>query len=540
MAIAFSLSVTLSAAYSSPVAKQAFTERITPLPPPITLLEDIEMEMRGQHAGALGRLGAVAPTQSSFPTHRKVDSPGAIIALRLTEYDGKGKGKERADDSADESDGWSRADSPREEDMTSRGNVNAGILGNAKNRTPSRANGGSEMTPSALSTPPRSADLSAAIIQNVRPSPVVSRVAPPISSADKTKHTDHVRPSGGDDSAQASTLQKPSMEGKQPVRVRRNPWQTVQEYLSGCASGPHPSKHGDKASNAGLASEARSQARQSAVSNPRGGAPRPEDPSSSGEGMPSLLLRLSDPTPPSAAAVQHVAHAVPDAARGHLPVHEGGKGISAPEIMARTRARLAKTEEHSTVPSPSVPPSVQHPGTGSQPSTANNAKQGSDVGAVEHMSSEDAAQPRGAAGPALAASADPRTLLLQKLAAEKRDAADIPTAEKAPVSAARRPSVPMALGGADRTRAAEGAPPKAAPDVVPAERIAERKEAELRSQAQLRARLAAARRAALAQPQRSTVGSGDASGTSTGTVDGDLAVQESALRSRLKGRRAET
>ena len=125
------------------------------------------------------------------------------------------------------------------------------------------------------------------------------------------------------------------------------------------------------------------------------------------------------------------------------------------------------------------------------------------------------------------ATADPRSLLVQKLEAEKRDAADIPTAEKTLLSSAHRPFVPMALADGSI-----GDPSKSASDVVTAERNAERREAELRTQAQLRVRLAAAKREA----QRTGAVMEGGSGGSTATIDGDLAVQESSLRSRLKAR----
>lgn len=122
---------------------------------------------------------------------------------------------------------------------------------------------------------------------------------------------------------------------------------------------------------------------------------------------------------------------------------------------------------------------------------------------------------------------------MQKLEAEKRDAAAIPTAEKAQLSSAHRSSVPMALSAGTVS-----ARPKSAPDVVAAERVAERREAELRSQARFRVRLAAARSTA----QRCCAGNEDAEAADDGagglaaTIDGDLAVQESSLRSRLKAR----
>ncbi|KAI0668161.1 hypothetical protein C8Q78DRAFT_1174458, partial [Trametes maxima] len=127
---------------------------------------------------------------------------------------------------------------------------------------------------------------------------------------------------------------------------------------------------------------------------------------------------------------------------------------------------------------------------------------------------------------------------MQKLAAEKRDAAGIPTAEKAPSSTIRRASVPMVLPavspgvGEEPSMSAQGHRGGAGSEA--STRTAEQREAQLRSQAQLRLRLAAAKRDAA---QRSNVhaGAGAGPGGSTATIDGGgLAVQESALRARLR------
>ncbi|KAH9847758.1 hypothetical protein C2E23DRAFT_741031, partial [Lenzites betulinus] len=455
-----------------------------------------------------------------------------------------GKGKGRADDSAGYSSDSIRTSTPHEGDnMTVRGEFHAGIEWNMKNGSPYRVGGEPDLAPSALSTPPYPADLSDALVEDAEPDTIVSRVAPPIRTADNGLLPDPAPFSDGD-GAQPSTLQRPSMEGRQTGRIRRNPWQTMQEYLSSGLSGSRPSRPSDKSLSAEQTLEVRSQAQVDAASSLRGGALRPEDPSSFCNHVPSLLSRLSDPAP-RVTNTQNTSPEVPDAARAVLPAHEDGKRMSAPEIMARTRARLSRMAtagDQSSIQS--LPPSAQHPGAGPQSATSHHAAVGvGDVGAVErHMSSEDACQSQGTArsgvhAPGLATSADPRTLLMQKLAAEKRDAADIHTAEKAQLSSAPPSSVPMVLAAGSSTAsgaARSGGPSKPAPNVVSAERLAERREAELRSQAQLRVRLAAAKRAA----QRGGAASGGGTGGSTGTIDEDLAVQESSLRSRLKGRQA--
>ncbi|KAI0354519.1 hypothetical protein OH77DRAFT_1548832 [Trametes cingulata] len=470
-----------------------------------------------------------SPQHGLPPSPRNSHRPG-------NKYDGKGK--RRVEDRADDLDSTRPASSREEEVMTACGDPDAGMQWNVNNNTPSRARSENEATSSTLSTPPRTTDLSAATSQTAESSSFVSRVASPARDADKPASSNAV-PSLSSHGGQASVSGK---EGKAPVRIRRNPWQAMQEYLSNGANGSRSSKHGERTFGAELALEAQSQAQGDAIAKPRDGALRPEDPSPSDDAVPSLLLRLSDPIPPTTSTSQHASSEVPDAVRARLPTHEDGKRISAPEIMARTRARLARTsavDDHSSDSSPR--PNIQHPGAGRLSDLNRNAVQGGDVGAVEQMSSENPAQPKGTArisaqATPLAASADPRSLLLQKLAAEKRDAADIPTAEKEQLSSARRSSVPMVLSDGSA-----GEPSKSAPDAVAAERIAERREAELRSQAQLRVRLAAAKRAAnaaaatpAAQESRAAVEGGPEG--SSATIDGSLAAQESSLRSRLRSR----
>ncbi len=158
---------------------------------------------------------------------------------------------------------------------------------------------------------------------------------------------------------------------------------------------------------------------------------------------------------------------------------------------------------------------------------------------------------RGGAQPSHRPAADPRFLLMQKLEEEKLRAQSVPTAEKAQLSSSATAGhdaacVPM-VPPADVRR--EGLTKSAVPGAegVAAERQAERREAELRSQAQLRVRLAAAKRAAALQMRGAVGGASGRADDGTGTGPGSpsisvsddgLQLQEIALRSKLKGRKA--
>ncbi|KAJ2992412.1 hypothetical protein NUW54_g7942 [Trametes sanguinea] len=379
---------------------------------------------------------------------------------------------------------------------------------------------------SVVLTPPYSTEQSVAIAQNANElsDSAASRIASPVNDADRAKSPKHPVSKSGKDELPGG-IQKSRPEGRPPVRIRRNPWQAMQQYLADGAGASRSTTSKDTASGSEPPSAAQSQAQRDAVVNPRDKALRPEDPSPPGEAVPSLLLRLSDPVPPASAPSRNPSSGVPDATRAHPPAHKDGKRISASEMIRRTRATSDKPTAAVVV---GAAPSRISPSTASPVPVYRG-------GAVEQMSSENAAQPGGttnAVGSGAqaryhASSTDPRSLLMQKLEAAKRDAADVPTAEKSQLSSAHRPSVPMAL-----PHGRAGDPSKSAQDVETAERIAERREAELRIQAQLRVRLAAAKRTA--QRSGELVESGTA--TSTATIDGDLAAQEVSLRDRLKSR----
>ncbi|KAI0738257.1 hypothetical protein C8Q80DRAFT_267660 [Daedaleopsis nitida] len=153
-----------------------------------------------------------------------------------------------------------------------------------------------------------------------------------------------------------------------------------------------------------------------------------------------------------------------------------------------------------------------------------------------------------------APSSDPRFLLVQKLELEKRRAraAAVPTAEKAqlqlqmsPVAAggAALPASPSAAARRMDGEGVQATEPAPAAEGVAAERSAERREAELRSQAQLRVRLAAAKRAAMGRAPGASTSAADIdtpSGTnfSEGSAGASLVSQEMVLQSKLRTRKA--
>lgn len=142
---------------------------------------------------------------------------------------------------------------------------------------------------------------------------------------------------------------------------------------------------------------------------------------------------------------------------------------------------------------------------------------------------------------------------MQKLKDEKRKAraSAVPTAEKTqlcpPAGGSTpgdggNPSVPMGLLS-DGTRGRLTKPAPAGVEVVAAARNAERREAELRSQAQLRVRLAATKRAAVLQAnaagsRTSGVASGSGSDFADESTSTCLVSQEDVLKNRLRARRA--
>ena len=370
----------------------------------------------------------------------------------------------------------------------------------------------------------------------------------------------------------------------------------MQDHLASSGRDPRSSKPREGASAPERASS-KSQAPSIPASFPHDRALRPGDPSPADEAVPSLLLRLSDPVRTTSVYASSASHNAPDgspaAPRDALSASKG-KGISAPEMTTRTRAGpLTQSPERADPSYASHAARPHKPGgaAGTQVDLEYDAATGraGDVdaaGAVGPMSSEHTSgratplchidcdarklirtssapgysvgSPRATpaergAQPSRRAAADPRLVLMQKLEEEKRRAVGVPIAEKAQLSSSATAGhdaacVPMVLP-ADVRR--EGHTKSAVPaaEGVAAERQAERREAELRSQAQLRVRLAAAKRAAAAQvlQVRDDGASGRADDGNTGAGPGDplsisidedgLMSQENALRSKLKARK---
>ncbi|KAM5545730.1 hypothetical protein V8D89_000768 [Ganoderma adspersum] len=464
-------------------------------------------------------------------------------------------------------------------------------IGSPRHSSCSRASGENSPGTSTLSTPHEASDLSAAtrdVGANV-PAPLAVLRAPHGDTGGPTPHT----PEDVDVATPSSQLD-PTRPARPPGRVRRNAWQTMQDHLASSGRDPRSRQPREGASAPERASS-KSQAPSVPASFPRDRALRPGDLSPADEAVPSLLLRLSDPVRTTSVYASDASHNAPDgspaAPRDALSASKG-RGISAPEMTTRTRAGpLTQSPERADPSYASHAARPHKPGgaAGSQVDLEYDAATGraGDVdaaGTVGPMSSEPTsgrATPlchidcdarklirtsfasgysvgtpqatragRGAQpSPRTAAAADPRFVLMQKLEEEKRRAVDVPTAEKAQLSSSATAGhdaacVPMVLP-ADVRR--EGHTKSAVPGAegVAAERQAERREAELRSQAQLRVRLAAAKRAAALQV-RDDGASGRADDGNTGTGPGDplsisigdgLMSQENALRSKLKARK---
>ena len=369
---------------------------------------------------------------------------------------------------------------------------------------------------------------------------------------------------------------------KPTVRVRRNALQAIQDHLAGSSRDTRSNNAKEGVSGPVLPSSTKSRAPTTQASFPRDEALRPEHPSPSDEAVPSLLLRLSDPVRTTSEQPRNAENNAAGGSQGlgrETLSAPKGNGISASEMMTRTRGQPVQTVE-------GVDPPAASPFTQShQPRRAAGRQRGRqhdldhreggvddvrDVAEVGLLMSSESRSGRATAplplclppreadqvlfaplgasaatrarGEARSAppSADPRFLLMQKLELEKRKALDVPIAEKTQLSSsdiARHdaPSIPMAGFSGEHTKS--GVPGE---KVVAAERQAERREVELRSQAQLRVRLAAAKRAALQAAATGTdsitdVGTGSSSPTN---VNENLQSQELALKSKLRARRA--
>ncbi|RDX44498.1 hypothetical protein OH76DRAFT_1095779 [Lentinus brumalis] len=383
-------------------------------------------------------------------------------------------------------------------------------------------------------------------------------------------------------------------QAKQPVRIRRNAWQTIQEHLAGDRREPRLNKKREEEAGPEAVTSSQSQAPNASAPVSRNRALRPEDIDvpPSDEAVPSLLLRPSDPVSTNATRLQN---ANTTASRdSHRDALSAGKTASTSESDVRTHAqpdRQPSMADTSTASRLAI--HAQRTGApGRNPSETDNSSKTSvagDVAGASHMPKSSASHSAGTSHEGSDATpADPRFLLMQKLELEKRRALAVtgpvptPTAEKEKEktqlsssssalgrkAAARlrdgpgeAQAVPVP-GEPSGTRAGAGAGARDEPadsDVVVTEpefeldTSAERRETQLRSQAQLRVRLAAAKRAALHgvsavdSDARKGPGSGDGHGHTAGTAagdsspsgrDGNLTSQEVLLKSRLKARKA--
>ena len=465
-----------------------------------------------------------------------------------------------------------------------------------------RADNQTGPAPPAQSTPSRASEPPARTLHN----PSAGGVDPlPISGNARSGQDLLGASTVVENAAGVPTSAAAGRQERAPVRIRRNAWQTMQEHLANGGKEPRSSKqYREGASAPDLAPSDQSQAADNSASLSREGALHPDArllPSD--DAVPSLLLRLSDPVPAGSTRPQNATatDGGPAARRETLSAPKAGKGISVSEMSVRTRARPAREEDRSAASRlPGRPPPTQHqePGAAGRDADASageNRDVGTDdVGAVGHMSSasEEWRGGEGEGGQSLSATpfchfaceprklitppgappdakpatgrgatrSDPRFLLMQKLELEKRRARApaVPTAEKTQLSPsgagaphAEDAPVPVAMATAVASMSAsdgtsDGRTPSAlGADVAAAERTAEqRREAALRSQAQLRVRLAAAKRAAMERPATATSTStgpaetGSGTGFSSRSADESLVSQEMVLKSRLRARKA--
>jgi E3 ubiquitin-protein ligase Topors len=215
---------------------------------------------------------------------------------------------------------------------------------------------------------------------------------------------------------------------------------------------------------------------------------------SSVENKPSLLARLSDRLPTSSSAVDSDILDIQPQAPEDLDVKGTKPRLSAPEIMARTRARLAKLKNE---PVAGVLP------TASEQLDGGHDDRSGEAGAGKHPSqpfSDD----------------DIRTRLLNRLEEEKRQIT-LPAEEASPHSA---------LSPADTSRDSR------------AESDSQAAEAKLRMQAQVRVRLAAAKRVTVGHVPDEASESRDVQMHETGQgARKDFGQREESLRATLRERR---
>lgn len=434
-----------------------------------------------------------------------------------------------------------------------------------------RPNGQNSLAPAALSTNEYAADPSAARAQNSGESTAGSNIyLGHTSSEDQSRAAIRTLPEDG------GTGRPPDrVDSVKPLlRVPRNALQAIQDHLTSSSRDTWLRKPREGATGPVLASSSHSRAPTIQASFPRDEALRPGGPLPSDETVPSLLLRLSDPvrtaSEQSPNAENNTAGGSPSSGRETL-IARKGNGISASEMMTPTRGHATQTAEgmDSSVAPPPTRSHQPHRAAGlhhdlEYKGGVNDVKDAEEVGLMSSKSRSGRPRrlyatlpatpkahqvllpPLGTSmatrtgGEARSAppSTDPRFLLMRKLELEKRRALDVPTAEKSQLSSsdiARHdaPFVPTAFSVEHTKSGVPGA------KFVAAERQAERREAELRSQAQLRVRLAAAKRVALQDAATTMGGSAHIGigGPSPIDDDEDLQSQELELKNKLRARK---
>ncbi len=203
--------------------------------------------------------------------------------------------------------GKQRADDPstlflREDDAVALGGGQYAGRPTAQGTSVSRPDGNA----AALSTPPRTAD---------------------ITNSDATEAVE--TPASGPVPRQA----------KQPVRIRRNAWQTMQKHLTSERRVPRPNRKREEEAGPEPVPSSRSQAPNASAPVSRDPALRPEDIDvpPSDDAVPSILLRLSDPISTNTTRLQDAnTLALRDS---HRDVVSTGKNHSTSETDVRTHAR---------------------------------------------------------------------------------------------------------------------------------------------------------------------------------------------------------
>ncbi len=175
-----------------------------------------------------------------------------------------------------------------------------------------------------------------------RPPAQGSSVSPPDGNAavlSTPPRTANVSPSGAIEAVETPPSGPAPRQAKQPVRIRRNAWQTIQEHLAGDRRELRLNKKREEEAGPEAVTSSQSQAPDASAPVSRNRALRPEDIDvpPSDEAVPSLLLRLSDPVSTNATRLQN---ANTTASRdSHRDALSAGKTASTSESDVRTHAQ---------------------------------------------------------------------------------------------------------------------------------------------------------------------------------------------------------